>query len=131
LTAAPSVSQTLGASIKIEISRIRNQEGDVGCALFNSPIGFAESDAHAHTARYVPIVSGSALCEFQGLAPGTYAAIVFHDENSNGRLDKNLFGIPLEGYGASNNVRSAISAPKFSTASFFFPRMRMCILLYK
>ncbi len=38
----------------------------------------------------------------------------FHDENSNSLLDKkNLFGIPKEGYGFSNNIR-----PKFRGANF-------------
>ena len=48
----------------------------------------------------------SAICQFNDIPPGTYAIAVFHDENANGKLDKNFLGIPCEGYGASNNVRT-------------------------
>jgi uncharacterized protein (DUF2141 family) len=49
------------------------------------------------------IIDGRAVCEFPGVTPGTYAISVFHDENSNGKLDTNLLGIPREGVSASNN----------------------------
>jgi hypothetical protein len=57
----------------------------------------------------------------QAATPGTYAVIVFHDENQDGKLDKNFLGVPQEGYGASNNVRHLMSAPEFEEASFVVP----------
>jgi uncharacterized protein (DUF2141 family) len=41
---------------------------------------------------------------------------VIQDENANGSLDSNALGAPLEGYGASNNVLPATSAPRWSDA---------------
>ncbi|MBL6667582.1 MAG: DUF2141 domain-containing protein [Crocinitomicaceae bacterium] len=55
---------------------------------------------------------------FKDLAHKTYAIAVFHDLNSNGKLDKNAIGLPLEPYGFSNNARNTFSAPSFSQASF-------------
>ena len=55
---------------------------------------------------------------FKKLAHRTYAIAVFHDLNSNGKLDKNALGLPLEPYGFSNNARNTFSAPSFSQASF-------------
>jgi hypothetical protein len=43
-----------------------------------------------------------------------------HGENSNGKLDTNLLGIPTEGYGFSNNATALIGTPSFSDASFFY-----------
>jgi uncharacterized protein (DUF2141 family) len=43
---------------------------------------------------------------------------VIHDENMNGKLDANWLGIPLEGYGFSNDAKAAMGAPSFSAASF-------------
>lgn len=54
---------------------------------------------------------------FLKLPPGRYAIIVYHDENDNGRLDKNVLGIPTEGYGFSNNARGFFSAPSFDAAA--------------
>ncbi len=48
--------------------------------------------------------------------PGTYAVAVYHDANSNGKLDANFLGIPREGYGVSNDVRPRFRAPRFSEA---------------
>jgi uncharacterized protein (DUF2141 family) len=57
---------------------------------------------------------------FFHVAPGTYAVSVFHDENSNGKLDTNLMGIPREGVGASNGARGHFGPPKFDDAAFHF-----------
>ena len=55
---------------------------------------------------------------FKKLVNKTYAIAVFHDINSNGKLDRNALGLPLEPYGFSNNARNTFSAPSFSQASF-------------
>ena len=52
---------------------------------------------------------------FTGLAPGTYAIALFHDANGNGRLDTR-FGIPVEGFGFSNNPRLRFGPPGFDAA---------------
>jgi len=52
-------------------------------------------------------------------APGTYALVMYHDANGNGVLDQGPFGIPLEGFGFSNNVRPFLMAPSLKSASFF------------
>lgn len=111
-------SQVADAALRIEISDVRNATGDIGCLIFNGADGYPESHEKAHRESHVKIVSGTAVCEFKNLAPGEYAAIVFHDENLNGKLDKNFLGIPREGYGASNNIRPAMSAPGFKEAAF-------------
>jgi uncharacterized protein (DUF2141 family) len=49
---------------------------------------------------------------------GTYALVVVHDENMNGKLDTTRLGIPMEGYGFSNDARAFLGAPSFSAASF-------------
>ena len=51
---------------------------------------------------------------------GQYAAQVFLDENSNGKVDRALFGIPKEGVGFSNDAPIRFSPPKFKDARFTF-----------
>ncbi|MEM6730599.1 MAG: DUF2141 domain-containing protein [Myxococcota bacterium] len=51
------------------------------------------------------------------LPEGRVAIRLFHDENSNGKLDTNLLGIPREGYGFSNNPR-VLGPASFSDAAF-------------
>ncbi len=106
------------AAVQVEVTGLKNTAGQVGCLLFNSPEGFPEDYSKAYRQVISPIKGTQSSCEFKDITPGTYAVIVLHDENMNGKMDKNFFGIPTEGYVASNNVRHAVSAPGFSESSF-------------
>ena len=106
------------AMVQIEVSKLRNAHGNVGCLLFSSQDGYPEVHAKAYREVHASIDNDHAVCEFKDVAPGTYAAIVFHDENLNGKMDKNFMGVPQEGYAASNNVRHSFSAPGFQESSF-------------
>ena len=57
------------------------------------------------------------MFHFSNLPPGTYAAKVMHDENDNGKLDTNFMGMPIEGYGFSNNPQ-LLRKPTFDEAKF-------------
>ena len=62
-----------------------------------------------------------ARCDFEGIPAGTYALVVLHDENMNGKIDTNWIGVPKEGYGFSNDAKAAaLRAPSFSDASFVY-----------
>jgi len=50
------------------------------------------------------------------LDPGPYTIILFHDENGNGKLDKNALGVPTEPYGFSNNVLGFLGPPAYKKA---------------
>lgn len=54
---------------------------------------------------------------FKALEPGSYAVMITHDENGNGKLDTNLVGMPLEGYGFSNNPK-VMRKPTWQEARF-------------
>ena len=64
---------------------------------------------------------GAAVFRFEGLAGGTYAAVVFHDENGNGVIDHGLLG-PSERLGFSGGfVLSLLSGrPDFERLKFDF-----------
>jgi uncharacterized protein (DUF2141 family) len=111
--------------IHVEISGLRNGKGLVVCALFPSADGFPKNDAKALAHANSPVSNGHAVCEFPGVKEGTYAVSVFHDENSNGKLDTNFLGIPREGVGASNNAKGHFGPPKFDAASFHFSGGRL------
>jgi uncharacterized protein (DUF2141 family) len=59
----------------------------------------------------------SLVVHFKDLPPGEYAAVAFQDVNGNGKLDKNLLGMPKEPYGFSNGARGSAGPPKFSAAA--------------
>jgi uncharacterized protein (DUF2141 family) len=108
------------SQIHVEIVGLRNDNGQVLCDLFSSASDFPRKRDKAVAHGSSAITNRHAVCEFLGAAPGTYAVSVFHDENSNGKLDTNFMGIPQEGVGASNDARGHLGPPKFDAASFHF-----------
>jgi uncharacterized protein (DUF2141 family) len=49
--------------------------------------------------------------------PGAYGVAIYHDANSNYRLDHTMFG-PTEAYGFSNNPRILFAPPPFEAVKF-------------
>jgi uncharacterized protein (DUF2141 family) len=124
-SALPQVAPSQKNQIHIEIVGLRNDKGQVICSLFSSADDFPKRTDKA-AARSLSVVSGRhGVCDFPGIAPGTYAVSVVHDENSNGKLDTNFMGIPREGVGASNDARGHLGPPKFDAASFRYPGGRL------
>ena len=113
--------------IQVEIDGLRNDKGQVLCALYSSADGFPTNGEKALAQAKSPISDGHAVCEFPGVAAGTYAVSTFHDENSNGKLDRNFMGIPREGVGASNNAKGHFGPPKFDSAAFRFSGSRLVL----
>jgi len=64
--------------------------------------------------------NAEARCDFEGIPSGTYALVVLHDENMNGKMDINWLRVPKEGYGFSSDAKAAFGAPSFSDASFVY-----------
>ncbi len=82
--------------------------GDAG--FLNDPDRVAGAALRANDALKGAVV-------FSNLAPGRYAVITFHDENGNGKLDKNVWGVPTEPYGFSNNAQGFLGPPSFEDAA--------------
>ncbi|MDX2023803.1 MAG: DUF2141 domain-containing protein [Deltaproteobacteria bacterium] len=103
-------AQTPG-TLEVVVTTPRNSQGHVGCALFSSNVGFPTQIERAKIQRHK--TQDRVVCSFANLGPGRYAVAVVHDENNNGKLDTNMFGIPKEWWGTSNNVTHKLSAPTF------------------
>lgn len=112
--------------IHIAVLGIRNSVGTVDCALFDSPGGFpADVLRSAMRLAAMKIRDRAGHCDFVDVPPGTYALVVLHDENMNGRVDYNWLGIPREGYGFSNDATGTLGAPTFKQAAFVYDGRRL------
>ncbi len=47
-----------------------------------------------------------------------YAIRYYHDENDNASMETNLFGMPMEGYGYSNNAKANYGPVKYTQIKF-------------
>jgi uncharacterized protein (DUF2141 family) len=100
----------------VHIDGFRNQKGDAGLSIFNSPDGWPENNDKSFQHGPHPF-SGTATTITLQVPPGRYGIVALHDENSNHKLDRNMFGVPKEGFGFSNNPKVFLSAPSFDTAA--------------
>ena len=107
-------------SIKVVVEGFHSNSGEADCVLFGSPEGFPSDSEIAIKRTTSKIEKKQAVCVFSGIAVGEYAVSVFHDENANGKLDRNLVGIPKEGVGASNDAVEKVGPPKFDDARFAY-----------
>jgi uncharacterized protein (DUF2141 family) len=103
--------------IRVTVGNLRNTQGLVGVALFDTKQGFPDKTEKAIEGHSVP-AGDHCVVEFANVPFGTYAVSVLHDENSNGRMDKNFIGIPREGFGTSNNPKIRRGPPSFAESSF-------------
>ncbi|MEN9743484.1 MAG: hypothetical protein RLZZ65_1289 [Bacteroidota bacterium] len=104
------------ADLTVEVNGIPNTKGTIFIGLFDKAANFPTFGKQLK--GVVLKIDGKQVSHnFKNLPAGKYAIAVYHDENKNGKLDKNLFGAPTEFYGFSNNVREMFSAPSFQDAS--------------
>jgi uncharacterized protein (DUF2141 family) len=100
----------------VHIDGFRNQKGDAGVTIFKSPDGWPDNNDKAFIHGPHPFSGSNTTVELQ-LPPGRYGIAVLHDENSNHKLDRNMFGFPKEGFGFSNNPKVNLTAPSFDTSA--------------
>jgi uncharacterized protein (DUF2141 family) len=104
--------------ISVILTGIKSTKGSVRLALFDQAKGFPLIAKSALALAEVPAQKGTVKIVLGPVASGKFALVAFHDLNDNNKLDVNLFGIPVEPYGASNNARGIMSAPQFDDAKF-------------
>lgn len=106
------------APIVATVVGLRNDTGFVDMGLY------AQTNWLRDAGRLVRcktrIARRQAVCTLVPPRAGTYAIAFAHDENDNGRVDQGLFGIPLEGYGFSNDAHPVLSAPAFTACRFAY-----------
>jgi uncharacterized protein (DUF2141 family) len=107
-------------SLVVQVEGLRNTRGVLHVSLFRDREGFPERAELAAHSSSVPVTGENCEVRFEGVEPGEWAAAVLHDENENGRLDRNFLRIPREGVGASNDAGRA-GSPKFEAARFEVP----------
>lgn len=103
------------ADLTVSLHDARTQDGRFQVALVDAG-GYAGSAAPV-AARELAPAGAVTRVTFDGVPAGRYALMVIHDENGNGTLDTNLVGMPVEGYGFSNNPR-VMRKPTFEEAAF-------------
>jgi len=103
--------------IVIEVSQIEEIKGNIMVAAYDSNTTFLTRVVIAN-GQFV-VTGETVTCQME-LPFGRYAISIYHDVNSNGELDSNVFRIPKEPVGFSNNAKGFLGPPKFDDVIFDF-----------
>ena len=108
------VRQASADDLTVRLTGLRNETGQMLVGLHSSAGSFPSRWQRAFAVRRVPV--GSPVT-FEGIPAGRYAVIAVHDEDGDGAMTKTFIGLPVEGFGTSNNP-TFFGPPRFGPAVF-------------
>jgi len=118
LLVAVAAGAARAETLVVEMKGFRSDKGKVLVALFAAKDGFPNKPKKAVRRVEVDIRNKAAVAVLMGVPPGTYAVAVLHDEDGNKSMKTGIFGIPKEGYGASQDARGNFGPPPWDDARF-------------
>jgi len=98
-------------TLTINVRGASSDEGKLLYSIFSNEDGFPKDVEKAIDKGFISLVKGEALLSLE-LPSGTYAIMVFHDEDDNNEMKTNWLGMPKEGVGNSNNHKGFPSYKK-------------------
>jgi uncharacterized protein (DUF2141 family) len=116
LLLAAAAAQADEARLVVTIKEIRDATGNLRISLYGDADSFRKED-RALKVVSLPATKGETRVTFDGIAPGRYALMAYHDENADGKPNLRLGMFPNEGYALSNNPR-VMGPPKFADSAF-------------
>ncbi len=117
LATNPRVGAFDNSNLTVTIDGIRSQRGQVCLSIFANSQGFPDRGANAVQARCIEVTDSTVVTTFTNLKPGSYAVAAFHDANNDGKLNRNVVGIPTEGFGFSQNPQIVAGPPQFGESA--------------
>ena len=100
------------------VEQVRNGDGWITVQLYNDQAeAFLSRKGRIQQVR-VAAEEGATKVTLKAPEAGTYAIVIYHDENANTDLDTTFIGYPTEGFGFSNNPTLFLGPPSHDEAAF-------------
>ena len=116
-SAPGTASAQAGETLVFVVSGLRSNSGTLRGGIYASPDRWTQVGGQVAVCTG-PVRGGTARCVIRPPGPGRYAFAFYHDADDDNQLDRDMVGIPQEGYGFSNNARPGLGAPSFESAAF-------------
>ncbi|WP_095071467.1 DUF2141 domain-containing protein [Tenacibaculum jejuense] len=114
LTLTNTTAQESKQKITVTVVNVNSNQGTVKFALSDKKNFLTGEPIQAKEGK---IENGKSVVVFENVPAGEYAIACYHDKNSNNRMDFQPGGMPMEDYGASNNVMN-FGPPRYEDAKF-------------
>jgi uncharacterized protein (DUF2141 family) len=104
--------------LNVSVTGVKSSSGRVTVTLYlNEPKRFLSKGGAYGIAR-APAQAGTTQVCIAIPGPGKYALAVYHDVDGDGRLDRNVIGLPSEPFALSNNPPPRMAVPKIGPSLF-------------
>ena len=106
-------------ALTIIVDNLHSPTAPVVMGIYGTKNKFLDTKDQLKEYHFKP-QNGKLVAKINDLPFGTYGMAIYQDVNSNGKIDKNLVGIPTEPYAFSNNYKPSVKAPSFKDCKFEF-----------
>lgn len=113
LPAFAGSSPLCAQKLTVCVHNVKPVSGNLAVGVFNREAGFPDVYFKGASVKITDTVMS---VTFTDLPKGKYAVGAYLDENKNGRVDKNMLGIPKEKYAFSNKANK----PSYKESLFDF-----------
>ncbi len=122
VTACCFVIHGLGwaTDLVVVVENVKNDQGYLIVSLFSreNRTAFPANSNRSFRITTVPAHEGWQMMTIENVGDGQYAIAVIHDENGNGKRDRNSLKMPEEGFGYSNHPPISFGVPPFDACAF-------------
>ena len=110
-----AISTASAAELQVVVTNVRNDRGHIQVGVCVKETFLTDNCAINAQAKSTP---GTTFVTVPDMPAGIWALQVYHDENDNEQVDRDLIGIPTEGIGFSNNAPFRFGPPSWDDARF-------------
>lgn len=103
--------------LTLNVDNLKSPTAPVIVGLYGIHNKFPDPKDQLKEYRFVP--NGDQLTvEITDIEYGVFAIALYQDVNGDGKINKNMLGVPTEPYAFSNNVKPVVKAPQFKNCKF-------------
>lgn len=119
LTDKECVGRKSGVRLNVQVGALRSDAGSVVVVVYpGDPSRFLAQRGKVERAKVKTSAPMSQACFWLPSASDAYAVMVYHDADGDGDLDRTPQGMPVEGYGFSNDAPTRFASPAFDAVRF-------------
>ncbi|HPS72045.1 MAG TPA: DUF2141 domain-containing protein, partial [Bacteroidales bacterium] len=104
-------------TLTVQVSNIKEKKGNIILSLFDNINDFLK-EGKEYCKQVIQVKDSFLQYTFMKVPKGHYAVALYHDVNGDGKCNKNILGLPKEGFGFSRNYVPILRSPAFKEVQF-------------
>ena len=128
LISSISFAQNTTYDLEVVITGLRNNNGQLMISLSKGDTGFPNENYYRQL-FISDFTSPQFTKTIKNIPYGNYAVSLLHDEDSNGKMKRNLIRLPKEGFAFSRNYKVIYRAPKYDEVNFDMDTVKKPIII--